>query len=50
MSVFWLILPCRSPPNMQFHPWLMGMRDALEMMLTGDALSGIEAAEKGFAN
>ena len=39
-----------SPPDMQFHPWLMGMRDAMEMMLTGDALSGVEAAEKGFAN
>ena len=39
-----------SPPDMQFHPWLMGMRDAMEMMLTGDALSGVEAADKGFAN
>lgn len=39
-----------SPPDMQFHPWLMGMRDAMEMMLTGDAISGIEAARKGFAN
>ena len=39
-----------SPPDMQFHPWLMGMRDAMEMMLTGDSLSGVEAAEKGFAN
>src|SRR5262249_59061872 len=39
-----------SPPDMQFHPWLMGMRDAMEMMLTGDAISGVEAAQKGFAN
>ena len=39
-----------SPPDNQFHPWLMGMRDAMEMMLTGDAISGREAAEKGFAN
>jgi enoyl-CoA hydratase len=39
-----------SPPDMQFHPWLMGMRDAMEMMLTGDSISGIEAAQKGFAN
>lgn len=39
-----------SPPDMQFHPWLMGMRDAMEMMLTGDSISGVEAAQKGFAN
>jgi enoyl-CoA hydratase/carnithine racemase len=39
-----------SPPDMQFHPWLMSMRDAMEMMLTGDAISGVEAAQKGFAN
>ncbi len=39
-----------SPPDMQFHPWLMGMRDAMEHMLTGDSISGIEAARSGFAN
>jgi enoyl-CoA hydratase len=39
-----------SPPDMQFHPWLMGMRPAMEAMLTGDAISGIEAARTGFAN
>jgi enoyl-CoA hydratase len=39
-----------SPPDMQFHPWLMSMRDAMEMMLTGDLINGVEAAEKGFAN
>ena len=39
-----------SPPDNQFHPWLMGMRNAMEMMLTGDGISGIEAAQKGFAN
>jgi enoyl-CoA hydratase len=38
-----------SPPDMQFHPWLMGMRQAMESMLTGDALSGREVAEKGWA-
>ncbi|MEI8302121.1 MAG: enoyl-CoA hydratase-related protein [Burkholderiales bacterium] len=38
-----------SPPDMQFHPWMMGMRQAMESMLTGDALSGREAAEKGWA-
>ena len=34
---------------MQFHPWLMGMRRAMEMVLTGDALSGSEAVAAGFA-
>ena len=39
-----------SPPDMQFHPWLVGMRQAMELMLTGDAISGTEAARIGFAN
>ncbi len=39
-----------SPPDNQFHPWLCGMRAAMEMMLTGDAISGTEAVRLGFAN
>jgi enoyl-CoA hydratase len=39
-----------SPPDMQFHPWLMGLRPAMEAMLTGDALSGRDAAAQGWAN
>jgi enoyl-CoA hydratase len=39
-----------SPPDMQYHPWLVGMRAALELMLTGDSISGAEAARLGFAN
>ncbi len=39
-----------SPPDNQFFPWIVGMRQAMEMMLTGDAISGIQAAEYGFAN
>ena len=39
-----------SPPDMQFHPWMLNMRDAMELMLTGDAISGLEAASMGFAN
>lgn len=35
---------------MQFHSWLMGLRQAMEAMLTGDAMSGREAAARGFAN
>ena len=38
-----------SPPDAQVFPWLIGMRRAQEMMLTGDAISGIEAAQWGFA-
>ena len=39
-----------SPPDMQFHPWLMGMRQAMESMLTGDSLSGVDAVAQGWAN
>ena len=39
-----------SPPDNQYHAWLMGMRPAMEMMLTGDAMSGDEAVRLGFAN
>ena len=39
-----------SPPDNQFFPHLLGLRNAMEMMLTGDALTGVEAAEQGFAN
>jgi enoyl-CoA hydratase len=37
-------------PDMQFHAWFVGMRAAMEMMLTGDSLSGTEAVELGWAN
>ena len=36
-------------PDMQFHAWLVGMRRGMEMMLTGDSISGIEAAQRGWA-
>ena len=39
-----------SPPDMQFHPWLLGMRQAMESMLTGDSISGRDAAIQGWAN
>lgn len=38
-----------SPPDAQVFPWLVGMRRAQEMMLTGDAISGRDAAQWGFA-
>ena len=39
-----------SPPDNQFFPWLLGMRNAMEMMLTGESITGKEAVKKGFAN
>jgi enoyl-CoA hydratase len=39
-----------SPPDNQFHAWILGMRAAMELMLTGDAISGTEAVRLGFAN
>ena len=39
-----------SPPDNQYHAWVFGMRAAMEMMLTGDAISGVEAARMGYAN
>jgi enoyl-CoA hydratase len=37
-------------PDMHFHAWLLGMRKAMEMMMTGDSISGVEAVEVGWAN
>lgn len=39
-----------SSPDMAWQPWLMGMRRAMEAMLTGDSMSGAEAVAAGFAN
>ena len=37
-------------PDMHFHAWFLGMRTAMEMMLTGDSISGVEAVRLGWAN
>jgi enoyl-CoA hydratase len=37
-------------PDMHFHAWTLGMRTAMQMMLTGDSISGVEAARLGWAN
>jgi enoyl-CoA hydratase len=37
-------------PDNHFHVWFVGMRKAMEMMLTGDSISGVEAARLGWAN
>ncbi len=39
-----------SPPDNQYHAWILGMRAAMELMLTGDSISGLEAVRLGFAN
>lgn len=39
-----------APADNHFHAWMMGMRAAMEQMLTGDSISGIEAVRLGFAN
>jgi enoyl-CoA hydratase len=38
-----------SAPDMAWQPWLLGMRRGMEALLTGNATSGKEAAELGFA-
>ena len=37
-------------PDMHFHAWFLGMRRAMEMMVTGDSVSGVEAVAEGWAN
>ena len=39
-----------SPPDNQIFPWLMGMRNAMKMMLTGESIDGETAVKQGFAN
>jgi enoyl-CoA hydratase len=39
-----------SPPDWQYHMPLLGVRRALEIVLTGDDLTGIETAAIGWAN
>jgi enoyl-CoA hydratase len=37
-------------PDNHFHAWFVGMRKAMEMMITGDSLSGSECVRLGWAN
>lgn len=39
-----------SPPDMTWQPWLLGFRRAMEAVLTGDSMTGEQAAAAGFAN
>ena len=44
------IVRVASPPDWQYHAPLLGLRRAMEIMLTGADLTGIEAAAIGWAN
>lgn len=37
-------------PDNHFHAWFLGMRKAMEMMITGDSLSAKECVRLGWAN
>ncbi len=39
-----------SPPDMQFHPYFVGVRHSMELLLTGDSITGDEAARIGLVN
>ncbi len=44
------IVRVASPPDCEYHMPLLGMRRAMEIMLTGGAMTGVEAAAIGWAN
>jgi len=37
-----------SSPDLLWQPWYMGLRRAMEAVLTGDSMTGVEAVEAGF--
>ncbi len=37
-------------PDLQYHAWLLGARRAMEAVLTGDTMTGVDAVTAGFAN
>jgi len=39
-----------SSPDLLWQPWYMGLRRAMEAVLTGDSMTGTEAVDAGFAN
>jgi enoyl-CoA hydratase len=49
-TISYPIVRVASPPDWQYHTVLLGLRRAMEIMLTGDAIDGVEAARIGFAN
>jgi enoyl-CoA hydratase len=49
-TISYPVVRVASPPDWQYHTVLLGMRRAMELMLTGDPITGEEAARIGFAN
>lgn len=49
-AISYPVVRVASPPDWQYHTVLLGMRRAMELMLTGDPISGVEAERIGFAN
>src|SRR3954466_7604340 len=39
-----------SPPDLLWQPWLLGLRRAMEALLTGHSLNGVEGGAAGYAN
>ncbi|MEM8705529.1 MAG: enoyl-CoA hydratase-related protein [Actinomycetota bacterium] len=50
VAISYPVVRVASPPDWQYHEPLLGLRHAMEAMLTGDAIDGIEAARIGWAN
>jgi len=44
------VLRVAGTPDFAVHPWLVGLRNAMEMVLTGDAMDADEAVRTGYAN
>ena len=49
-AISYPVVRVASPPDWQYHTVLLGLRRAMELVLTGDPISGVEAAAIGFAN
>lgn len=49
-TISYPVVRVASPPDWQYHTVLLGMRRAMELMLTGDPITGDEAVAIGFAN
>ena len=44
------VLRVAGTPDFAIHPWLVGLRNSLEMVLTGDPVDAAEAVRVGYAN
>jgi enoyl-CoA hydratase len=49
-TISYPIVRIASPPDWQYQTVLLGLRNAMEQMLVGDAIDGTEAVRIGFAN